>query len=84
VKTQREEAHALLRRPRSPKSNLVSAETLLNFENILNYSWRFRASLPTISWKRVPGDEATTAKMARNGASFTIAWRARRETALAG
>ena len=56
----------------------------IKFGNILNYGRRFRAGLPTISWKRVCGDESPAAKMGWNGAFSTIAKRARRETALAG
>ena len=52
----------------------------IKFGNILNYGRRFRAGLPTISWKRVCGDESPAAKMGWNGAFSTIAKRARRET----
>jgi len=64
-------------------SNLVSAELLL----ILGIFWitvgdfgrTCRLFLGTGARRRSP-----TAKMVRNGAFFTIAWRARRDTALAG
>ena len=78
-----EEAHALPRRPRSPKSNLVSVEPPLIWEY---FELQLEISSEPADYFLETGArrQSPTAKTARNGASFTIAWRAHRETALAG
>ena len=75
---------ALPRRPRSTKSNLGSAEPLLNLGIFGITVGDFGRACRLFLGNGCAERRSPMAKMARNGASFTIAWRARRETALAG